>query len=369
MIMNLMKNSWICLLLLVPFYSYAQHVQPNMPWIDISGDKSRQVIIAQGALNLYNGHPTMVMLDDNQTAFCTWTLDHGGKVSFWAISKDGAQSWKQQKAPVGWDSMFNCPSIYKLTDKAGKDRLMIFSGEPKMGLSYSEDEGKTWTIAISLNKPCVMAFSSIIKLKNGDYLGLYHRGNNDRDEKPLTLWQSISKDGGLTWGESVLVGKVEGRSPCEPCVLRSPNGEQLVCIARENNRVANSLMMFSDNEGKSWTPLRETPWGLTGDRHVIKYAKDGRLVAAFRDMAPDSPTKGHFVAWVGNYKDLLEGTSGQYRVKLMHSYAGSDCGYPGLEILPDGTIVAITYIKIRPGEEQHSIVQTRFKLAEIDAKL
>lgn len=364
-----MKNYWTCLLLFLPVYVFAQSAQPNMPWVDISGDKGKQLTIAQGTPDVYNGHPTTVMLDDNKTIFCTWTLGHGGKVSFWATSKDGAQSWKQHKAPTGWDGMRNCPSIYKLTDKAGKERLMIFSGDPLMGLSYSEDNGETWTACTSLNKPCVMAFSSIVKLANGDYLGLYHRGYNDKDQKPLTLWQSISKDGGLTWGESVMVGEVEGRSPCEPCVFRSPNGKQLVCIARENNRVGNALMMFSNDEGSSWTPLQETPWGLTGDRHAVRYTQDGRLVAVFRDMAPNSPTKGHFVAWVGNYKDLLEGTSGQYRIKLLHSYAGSDCGYPGLEILPDGTIVAITYIKIKPGKEKHSVIQTCFKLAETDVKL
>ncbi len=67
-----------------------------------------------------------------------------------------------------------------------------------MPMTYSEDGGKSWSPVRSLNKPCVMAFSSIVKLKNGDYLGLYHRGQNDRDRPPLTLWQSVSHDGGLT---------------------------------------------------------------------------------------------------------------------------------------------------------------------------
>ncbi len=125
-------------------------------------------------------------------------------------------------------------------------------------------------------------------------------------------------------------------------------------------------MMFSDDEGTTWSEMKETPWGLSGDRHIIKYTTDGRLIAVFRDMAPNSPTKGHFVAWVGTYKDLIEGTSGQYKIKLLHSYAGSDCGYPGLEILPDGTIVATTYVKYRPGENKHSIVSVRFNLEEAD---
>ena len=87
---------------------------------------------------------------------------------------------------------------------------------------------------------------------------------------------------------------MEGRAPCEPCVIRSEDGKRLICIARENKRVGNSLMMVSTDEGQTWSALQETPWGLTGDRHVIKYAPDGRLVAVFRDMAPGSPTKRTF---------------------------------------------------------------------------
>lgn len=60
---------------------------------------------------------------------------------------------------------------------------------------------------------------------------------------------------------------------------------------------------------------------------------------------------------------------GQYRIKLLHSHAGSDCGYPGLELLPDGAFFATTYIKYRPGKEKHAVVSTRFALDELDSQL
>ena len=125
-------------------------------------------------------------------------------------------------------------------------------------------------------------------------------------------------------------------------------------------------MMFSRDEGANWSAPVDTPWGLTGDRHVGVYAPDGRLVVAFRDQALESQTKGHFVAWVGTYDDIRQGRAGQCRIKLLHSHAGGDCGYPGMELLPDGTIVATTYIKYRPGNEKHSVVSTRFTLEQID---
>ena len=54
---------------------------------------------------------------------------------------------------------------------------------------------------------------------------------------------------------------------------------------------------------------------------------------------------------------------------MLHSHAGSDCGYPGAELLPDGTIVVRTYIKYQFGNKKHSVVSVRFKLEEIEVRL
>jgi hypothetical protein len=163
-----------------------------------------------------------------------------------------------------------------------------------------------------------------------------------------------------------LIADVEGKKPCEPFVFRSPDGNEFCCLMRENTHQGRSLMMFSRDEGRTWTEPVDTPWGLTGDRHRGIYTQDGRLVIAFRDRAQESSTSGHFVAWVGTYEDIKNGRPGQCRIKLLHSHAGSDCGYPGMEILSDGTIIATTYIKYRPGKAKHSVVSTRFKIKETD---
>jgi hypothetical protein len=135
---------------------------------------------------------------------------------------------------------------------------------------------------------------------------------------------------------------------------------------RENTHKGNSLVMFSTDEGKTWSKPIDTPWGLTGDRHMGVTLADGRLMIAFRDQAINSPTRGHFVAWVGTYDDVKNSRPGQYRIKLLHNFAKWDCGYPGVELLPDGTIVATTYLKYQPGEAKHSVVTTRFKINETD---
>jgi len=83
---------------------------------------------------------------------------------------------------------------------------------------------------------------------------------------------------------------------------------------------------------------------LNGDRHVIRYAPDGRLLIVFRDYSPlsfrkdlakiseerketdlsliagetgqGSPTEGDWAGWVGTYDDLLKRNDGQYRIRF-----------------------------------------------------
>ena len=73
------------------------------------------------------------------------------------------------------------------------------------------------------------------------------------------------------------------------------------------------------------------------------------------------------MAWVGTYDDNIQGREGQYRVRLLDNKKDRDCGYPAVELLPDGTFIATTYGHWMEGE-QPFIVSVRFKLAEIDAK-
>ncbi len=350
--------------------------EATFPVVDLSGNSARQVVIAEGTPELYQGHPTTVLMDDGKTIFAVWCVNHGGKAGPIARSEDGGKTWTRldDRLPPGVKKHENCPSIYRMTDPEGKERLWVFSawigrfGIPMPSI-MSEDGGETWKEMPPLGKAyrCVMTFSSVVRLKDGSYLGMYHRGPEGADRAPLEVLSTVTKDGGLTWSEPRVVAKVEGKCPCEPFVFRSPDGKELCCLMRENVHKGYSLMMFSDDEGATWSTPVDTPWGLTGDRHMGVTTKDGRLVIAFRDQAPMSPTRGHFVAWVGTYDDIKKGQPGQYRIKLLHSYAGGDCGYPGMELLPDGTIVATTYIKYWKDARKHSVVSTRFKLEETDA--
>lgn len=353
--------------------------RPDLPWVDLSDQKERHVVVAAGTGEIYQGHPTTVLMPDGKTIFCVWCINHGGPAGPMARSDDGGLTWTRLdgQLPEGFKTHQNCPSIYRMTDPAGKERLWVFSAAkgtrtgPGMPRIMSEDGGKTWKEMPPLGFPCVMTFSSIVRLKDGRHLGLYHKGPDGADRAPLEVLQTITADGGFTWSDPAVVATVDGKNPCEPFVFRCPDGAELCCLMRENTHKGRSLVMFSRDEGATWTTPADTPWGLTGDRHTGGFTRDGRLVIAFRDQSINSLTKGHFVAWVGRYDDIKAGRPGQYRIKLLHSHAErtGDCGYPGVEFLPDGTIVATTYIKYAPGTAKHSVVSVRFDLAATDAIL
>ena len=149
----------------------------------------------------------------------------------------------------------------------------------------------------------------------------------------------------------------------------------------------NVLCYAESKDGLNWRKWEGNPMFGHGPRDSwdrdrvgaceVHPLPDGRWVVAHRDMLKGSPTYGHYVAWVGTYDDIRNARPGQYRVKLLHSYAwdksvpgrtwNGDCGYSGVELLPSGEIVCTTYIKYWPDARRHSVVSTRFRIEETDA--
>jgi len=160
------------------------------------------------------------------------------------------------------------------------------------------------------------------------------------------------------------------KTQSEPGVVRSPDGKQVAMLLRAKGQRFNSTILFSDDEGQTWSEPLELPSSLSGDRHKCLYAKDGRLVITFMDYASRSPMQGDFVAWVGKYDDLLNQSEGQYRVRLLDNKIRRDYGDGDseFEIYPDGSFYAATYGK---WEKDHSdfVMGTRFTLEEIDRKV
>jgi BNR repeat-like domain len=345
----------------------------GLPLVDLAGETQRQVVVDREP-GQYLGHPTTVLLEDGKTILCVYPKGHGKGAIVYKRSEDGGKTWSGRlPTPASWATSLETPTIYRAVDRAGRRRLLLFSGLYPIRLSVSGDDGRTWSELRPIGTyGGIVAMASLVALRDGSHLAMFHddgrffHGGGSADGI-FRLYQVRSEDGGVTWGEPTLVFQSREVHLCEPGLVRSPDGTRLAALLRENRRVKNSHVMFSDDEGTTWTAPRELPASLTGDRHVLRYAPDGRLFATFRDVGASSPTRGDWVGWVGRWEDLVGGRDGEYRVRLMQNHYRDDCAYPGLELLPDGTFVTTTYGHWTAGEEPY-IVSVRLTLAELDAR-
>lgn len=357
--------------------------------LDLAADFGRQVVVDREP-GQYLGHVTTVLLEDGRTILAVYPKGHGQGAIVYRRSDDGGRTWSERlPTPASWTTSREVPTLHRVVDAAGKRRLILWSGLHPARLAVSADDGATWSdLQPAGDWGGIVVMGDVIALRQpGHYLAMFHDDGRflapgGKVDGTFRLLATDSTDGGLTWSAPRSLWQGSAVHLCEPGMVRSPDGGEIAVLLRENARRRPSHVMFSGDEARTWSdPVPAHP-ALTGDRHTCRYAPDGRLVVVFRDrtlagrdaskgrdldkLGAGSPTEGDFVAWVGSYQDLRHGRPGQYRVRLLDNRHDWDCGYPGLEVLPDGTFVATTYGHWVAGEQPY-IVSVRFTLAELDA--
>lgn len=348
---------------------------PQLP-LDLSHDRTRQVVVDREE-GQYLGHVSTTLLADGKTILAFYPKGHGKGPIVHKRSTDGGRTWSERlPLPASFATSLEVPTVHRLVDAGGKERLVLWSGLFPARFATSEDQGSTWTELAAAGEwgGIVVMGDVVATTTKGRYLAFFHDDGrflrtNGKTSASFTLLQSETRDGGLTWSEPRTIWTGSDVHLCEPGCIRSPDGKELALVLRENRRRANSHVMFSRDEGASWSAPQALHAALTGDRHTLRYAADGRLVAVMRDMRidGDDATRGDFVAWVGTYEDLKKAGPGQFRVRLLDNQDDWDCGYPGLERLPDGTFVATTYGHWEAGKKPF-VVSTRFTLAELEQR-
>ncbi len=364
------------------FSSAADLMAFSVPLIDLNDQVNMQKIIDQQE-NTYLGHPSSVMLDDGKTIICVYPQGHGKGPILMKKSTDQGWTWSDRlPVPESWATSLETPIVYRTVDKEGKKRIILWSSLYPTRYALSEDEGETW----SELKPAgewggIVGMASQVALKEpGHYMAFFHDDGRfftaQRQVKNpvvFTLYTVESFDGGVTWEQPRAIYASSQMHLCEPGVVRSPDGKQLAMLLRENSRRENSQIMFSNDEGKTWTAPRALPPELNGDRHTPIYAPDGRLYITFRDMQPQgyhSDTYGDWVGWVGTYEDLVFGRVGQYRIRLKKNFKEpggwtGDCAYPTVQLLPTGDFLNITYGHWTNDQPAYEI-SVRFNLDTLD---
>ena len=356
-------------------------VRFSIPLIDLDAESHRQIVVDREK-GQYLGHPTTCLLDDGKTMLCVYPKGHGRGPIVYKRSEDGGLTWSDRlPTPATWSTSKEVPTLHRVVDANGTKRIIMWSGLYPARLAVSEDEGVSWGELQPVGDwGGIVVMGCVEKLRTGPghYLAMFHDDGRffdaeGKQETPVRfkLFKTVSRDGGLSWDFPEIVYESTEVHLCEPGIVRSPDGKQLAVLLRENRRVKNSHIIFSGDEGGTWSEPRELPRELSGDRHTGKYLPDGRLFLTFRDRTPRtwvSPTAGDWVGWIGSYVDLVAGSAGQYRLRLKDNHHGSDCAYPGVELLPDGTIVTTTYGRWDEGEQPY-ILSVRFKGSELDGKV
>ena len=341
----------------------------SIPLIDLAADTSRQYLVDREP-ERYLGHPTTTTLS-NGRLLTAYPEGHGKGAIRLKESLDGGRTWSAPlPVPENWATSQETPTLYRIPDFDEGKRLLVFSGLYPIRMAYSRDEGASWTELAPIGDfGGIVAMSSLERLSDGTYMALFHDDGRFIQEEgeagPFYVYQTRSKDGGLTWSAPEVIAQHPEAHLCEPGLIRSPDGRQLAVLLRENSRQYNSFIIFSDDEGLSWTEPVELPGALTGDRHVGKYGLDGRLFITFRDRTHESPTWGDWVGWVGTYEDLVQGQEGQYRVRIMDNHKDADCCYPGLELLDSGAFLTTTYGHWTPDSPPY-IMAVSLSLSELD---
>ncbi len=368
--------------LLASFWGSACAV-PEVAFVDLSGDRKR-ITVVDREKGQYLGHVSTCLLDDGITILAVYPKGHGRGPIVYKKSNDGGRTWGERlPTPASWETSREVPTLHQMQGLDGKKRILLWSGLYPARNAISEDEGESWS---ELKKVgdwggiVVMGSHLEMRTGRGHYMCVFHddgRFFSDRGKlaNPVefALYRTLTMDGGLSWSHPEVLQRDSAVHLCEPGLVRSPDGSQIAMLLRENARRKNSHIMFSDDEGKTWSKPRELPITLTGDRHTCRYTPDGRLVIVFRGRYPGGnvipSTDGDCVAWVGLYDDLVRGEPGQYLLRLLDNKVGHDTTYPGVEVLPDGngSIVVTTYGHWIKGEAPY-ILSTRFSTKELDAR-
>lgn len=355
----------------------------------------------------YLGHPDSVLLN-NGDILTFYPKGHGKGAVLSKISNNGGVSYDKEieNPPVSWEKSLETPTVYRLQFTNGEEKLILISANSKwpgmstpggFNSSLSLDEGKTWTEFKRFwdndsEMPIIpiVAMASLTRLKeNGEFvdkwMGIFHDHRFINYKTILTF----NENGDYTWSKpepylSEYRDIETYAGVCEVECIRSNFGksDELCLIARCNKKTCTSLLIFSNDEGETWSRPKEAPFALNGERHKAEYTDDGRLFITFRSIERDRKrvkkmrklggeknwySEG-WVAWVGTYDDLKNGTEGQYRIKIAHTYldhqnepsivANADTGYCGNVVLKDGTIVTSSYGVFSPEEKESGTYKT-----------
>ena len=275
----------------------------------------------KGGPRQYLGQPDMIRTKTGRliTAF---PVGHGKGPLVMKVFEDNGQTWTEKKdLPKSWAGSQETPTMFALPMADGHERLMLITACPGWGTdsdgnstgwntSYSDDNGDTWTEYKHFwsnredgtpNKS-VVGMASLVQLQDKDgkpiqkWMGVYH----DLNYVNYRTYLTFDKDGNEQWSapEPYLSQwrAIESKyQMCEIGMFRAPDGKKIVGLARSQSHNNPATLIYSEDEGKTWSKPMDLPGSLAGERHKAAYDPvSGRLAITFREIRYDLNNNGRF---------------------------------------------------------------------------
>lgn len=356
------------------------NIKNVLPHYMLSKEYLSDIEKSPGGNRQYLGQPDMVRTSTGRL-ITAYPAGHGKGPIIMKISDDDGETWVEKtNIPTSWVGSQETPTLYVLNLEDGTERIIMITACPGWGVdsngnrygwntSYSDDNGETWNEykhwyskrADKANNDVIVAMSSLIQLKdeNGEYIQKWMGTYHTYDYVNYKTYLTFDENGNEVWSEPETYlseyRNIESRyQMCEIGMFRSPDGKRIVGLARSQSHNNPATLIYSDDEGKTWSKPMDLPGSLAGERHKAKYDPiSGRLVITFREIKYDLNNNGVFdgnsdwMAWVGTYEDLMEQNDGEYCFTIAEDWAQSpksgDTGYTGLVVLEDGTFIMDSY--------------------------
>ena len=280
------------------------------------------------------------------------------EVVFVTRSSDGGRTWVR-RAVAGLPG-HGYWTAHGLTRLSSGDLLLRINfgghGEPTPNnprgrwrhtvMTRSSDHGRQWHALGPVADPPALdpmmqlSYGRAWELSDGRIIAPFYgtpRGATTRNARSVVV--AYSSDGGLTWGDWVLVHdhhKNPSLCASETDLLRLPDG-RLMVMSRAN-AVRSLYRAYSEDEGRTWSALE--PTGLPGQCPAVTLLPSGAILCGSRDV-----TEGQVGVGVGISRDL-----GATWEAVGHLYRGpnTDCAYPSPVVLPDGTVFVPYYTSAEP---------------------
>lgn len=309
--------------------------------------------------SVYEAWPDVVLTNGGKL-ICVFTecTHHGNRENSRLViteSYDRGRSWSAKKPLTDVttkDHYFNCARISKLNDGSLAivcDR--IYQDENRRSEIYlwrGDAEGTIWGEPEIIHF-CAIVPDKLLQLSSGRLI-LGGQFTNAKTKK-LEQYLIYSDDNGKTWSDAVTVAADPRYHLCEVSILECRD-KTLVAFMRENSFMGYDCMKaISFDSGETWEGVFHAPIPAC-HRPVAGFLKSGNIMVTHRYLQGG---KGWLGAWTQNvFAAFLDEESAKEKERSNQSVrimpldydrsSVSDLGYTGWVQFDDGEIYVVNYI-------------------------